>query len=1028
MLKLLKYIILLVLVQSTLFSQFGKNIVQYDQFNWHYIQTDHFDIYYYNPGKQQAEFVAHYAEEAYQKIKNLIGWGLNKRSDIIIYNSHNDFQQTNVIPFYMEEGIGGVTELMKNRMVIPYDGSLKEFKHVIYHELVHVFINDGFYGGSFMNMLKNNNVSIPLWMNEGLAEYLADDWNTNSDMWLRDLAINYESMPAIPYLNGYLAYRGGQSVWKFITSKWGEEIIAEIFSNIKYKRDLNKGLEKSLGISIKELSSQWHQHLKRRYWPDIENREDIKDIARQLTNHVELHNSYNIAPSISPSGEQIAMYSNKDGEMAIYLISSQDGKFLSKIAMGQVSSEFEELHILKPGITWSPDGDQLAFAVKSGNSDALVIIDVKNPKNRKLKKFDVEGIFRPSWNPINNKIAFIGYNNFSSDVFIYDIDNNELIQLTNDTFSDIQVSWAPDGKTLLVVSDRGPNIVSKSNLDIISIVGNKFDNYDIYKLDLNNNLERLTETPFNESFPQYSPDGNKIAFISDESGINNIYITEDNFQSYQNLTDVLTGITQLDWYTDSQIIFTGFYLSGYDIFSISDIDNKLRNTNDIPIANWKKDPHYNLLRKSKEYTPNTDLNYLRKYQFTEDYNLVFSEKNESEKIIYTDSTGMHVPHKYKTKYTLDYAGAQFFYDIIADKAQGMGTFLFSDILGNHKIGFQTSLVIDFKQSDILFYYSNLENRVNWETSFYNFSYPGQIYIDMIVQEEFYNLIRDVGFNFNFYNPFSKFSRIEGGIKHHYLEEKEERKNIITNYEYSIFKESFNISSYYLKYVWDNTRQLSGNRTYIEYLVAPNINNNDFIFDKISVDSRNYIRLSYKSKVMLASRIFIGASRGRDARIFAIGGSGHNNTFFHSDNALINPEYRANIMTGTEYKYLSMNNFQYPVRGYNVAQKYGKNSLILNMELRLPLLIYYFPTIKHIGQIFGVLFVDAGVAWNDIYPSFSNKDNWDISKSSGWIMSCGIGPRFNLFGIPWKLDYAWQYNPYDGIKSSKNWYLSIGFDF
>ena len=145
MLKLLKYIILLVLVQSTLSSQFGKNIVQYDQFNWHYIQTDHFDIYYYNPGKQQAEFVAHYAEEAYQKIKNLIGWGLNKRSDIIIYNSHNDFQQTNVIPFYMEEGIGGVTELMKNRMVIPYDGSLKEFKHVIYHELVHVFINDCIY-------------------------------------------------------------------------------------------------------------------------------------------------------------------------------------------------------------------------------------------------------------------------------------------------------------------------------------------------------------------------------------------------------------------------------------------------------------------------------------------------------------------------------------------------------------------------------------------------------------------------------------------------------------------------------------------------------------------------------------------------------------------------------------------------------------------------------------------------------------------------------------------------------------------
>ena len=50
----------------------------------------------------------------------------------------------------MGEGVGGVTELFKNRMVIPYNGSLKELKHVIYHELVHVFINDGIYGAGIL--------------------------------------------------------------------------------------------------------------------------------------------------------------------------------------------------------------------------------------------------------------------------------------------------------------------------------------------------------------------------------------------------------------------------------------------------------------------------------------------------------------------------------------------------------------------------------------------------------------------------------------------------------------------------------------------------------------------------------------------------------------------------------------------------------------------------------------------------------------------------------------------------------------
>ena len=52
----------------------------------------------------------------------------------------------------------------------------------------------------------------------------------------------------------------------------------------------------------------------------------------------------------------------------------------------------------------------------------------------------------------------------------------------------------------------------------------------------------------------------------------------------------------------------------------------------------------------------------------------------------------------------------------------------------------------------------------------------------------------------------------------------------------------------------------------------------------------------------------------------------------------------------------------------------------------------------------------------------------MDDNEGWIMSCGFGPRFYFLGMPWKLDYAWQYNPHRGIISSRKWYLSIGFDF
>ena len=330
--KLIKSHLLFFALWSVLFGQFGQNIVQYENFDWRYIQSRHFDIYFSTDGRTHAEFVAKEAEIAYDHISKLIDWKLKNRVSIIIYNSHNDFQQTNVIGAYMREGIGGVTELYKNRVVIPFDGSNYEFKHVIHHELVHAFINDYIYGGSLKNMISSSiKVAIPLWMNEGLAEYLAGKWDTKSEMWIRDLAINGGELPHIRMLNGYWAYRGGQSVWRFITEKWGEESIAEILYQIKTTNGIEKGIKEALGVGYKELNEQWHEYLKHQYWPEIALREDLNDVARQLTNHEKWGNTYNVAPSISPNGNQIAILSNKSGTMAYYLISAEDGRVIKKI-------------------------------------------------------------------------------------------------------------------------------------------------------------------------------------------------------------------------------------------------------------------------------------------------------------------------------------------------------------------------------------------------------------------------------------------------------------------------------------------------------------------------------------------------------------------------------------------------------------------------------------------------------------------------------------------------------------------------
>ena len=134
-------------------------------------------------------------------------------------------------------------------------------------------------------------------------------------------------------------------------------------------------------------------------------------------------------------------------------------------------------------------------------------------------------------------------------------------------------------------------------------------------------------------------------------------------------------------------------------------------------------------------------------------------------------------------------------------------------------------------------------------------------------------------------------------------------------------------------------------------------------------------------------------------------------------------------------YYFMNNFIFPVRGYPMATKSGNKVLMMNYELRLPFLMYYFPAIKYLGQIFGVCFIDMGVAWNDQFPKFRDGKNWDTLHDSdksddalGWIMSYGFGPRFIFLNMAWKLDYARQYNPTNGNRSVRNWYLTIGYDF
>ncbi len=240
------------------YFRFGKNKVQYNELSWSYLQSTHFDIYYYEGAQYLAEFTARAAEEAYAHSRQLFGHQISNRIPIIVYQSHNDFAVTNAVdlPTY-SEGIAGVTEPYKNRIALPFVGDYRSYRQTLHHELVHAVINDIYYGGTLQSIIQNNiRLRIPLWFNEGLAEYASEGWSSDADDWLRDAAI-HDDVPDIAYISGFAAYQAGQGVWDYVAEQYGREKIREILQRLRLTHSVEGSFKKATGLSFEELSERW---------------------------------------------------------------------------------------------------------------------------------------------------------------------------------------------------------------------------------------------------------------------------------------------------------------------------------------------------------------------------------------------------------------------------------------------------------------------------------------------------------------------------------------------------------------------------------------------------------------------------------------------------------------------------------------------------------------------------------------------------------------------------------------------------
>ncbi len=1019
-----------------LLAQFGKNKVQYEKFNWRYIQTQHFDVYFHDNNKILAVFAGKVAEASLGSIQKTLKYKITQRIPIIVYNSHNQFQQTNVIDMFLPEGIGGVTELFKNRVVVPFEGDYEQFRHVIHHELVHAVINDWFYGGTIQSAVSRGNmIDIPLWMHEGLCEWESiGGLDVSTDVYIRDLTLS-ENLPDLNYLDGYNAYRGGQTFWWYIVERYGNHKIPELLSKLKSTGSVENAFKSTFNMKLEDFSSEWKRYLKKYYYPDIDKFSYPSDFAIRLTNHKKKGNFYNTSPAISPQGDKVAFIADKDGLFSLFVLDLEKNKE-TEIVSSFRQQDFEDLNILTPGISWNSSGTKLAISAKFRGEDVLYIVDV-NTKKFSRYQLGFKQISSVAWSPVEDKIVFSATVLDKRDLYVYDLKSNTLTQLTSDLFYDDHPIWTNDGKFIYFISNRLDNTELGAEIQASKLWNFDQSKRDVYKIELKTKkIDRITfSSDYRKTGLAISGDDKFLYFISDENGIGNIYRLDIQNNQIQPITNSLSNITHLSHSVVSEdLVFAALTEGGFDLFMIknpSSVDLKLEK---LPLTKFRANQlealknggieRDTLLTFSNENSDTVKVSYgkfrvdfSRQNMITpnKDVNVYSPDFVQRKNFEDTD----FVDYEYKLKFTPDLILGNPYYDSFWG-FQGLAQMLFSDILGDHQIYLAANLWLDLKNSNIFLQYSYLPNTIDYHFSAFQSSI---IFLMKNSLNNYYDnyRLRNYGVSFTSSYPLSIFNRFDLNLTLFNAS-----KENITNYNEESISKTIVYPS--VKYVYDDVlygsfAPVKGSRYYIEFRSVPKIFKNSINFFTLKFDYRKYWDFGYFLK--LAIRASGATSFGSNPQRFYLGGV---------DN-WINYEVNSDYLLFQDPEDFAFMELITPLRGWAYSDAVGNHFFSSNIELRFPLFTALLPGPIPIlfNDILGVAFCDIGGGWLGDISNFkisppvvtytSGRYNVEPNRL---LLSLGIGARAWILGLPIKLDVAWrkEYSSW-----SRPFYLfSISYDF
>jgi Tol biopolymer transport system component len=1038
------------LVSSPLFA-FGKNKVQYTDFTWNCLPSSHFTLYYHQDQGDLPTISFKLTDNIYQTLEHRFHYTHRKPVPLIVYGDPNLFSLTNVITELLPEAVGGFTEMFKNRVVVPFTGSYDDFNHVVHHEMVHAFCYGFLFDQAGSALLAGGGMQIPLWFMEGLAEYLSSGWNIEADMYLMDFTINNEVPLPGPMLDGYMAYKGGQSFLLFLASSRGDSLFTRFLREFKATKSVDNSIKKIYKKNAEALGKEWIQELKRLYWPEIGRRMLPSKNATAITSHTEARDFFNLRPRISPDGKLVAFFSDRNDYTRI-LISDRTGKVRQQISQSGYGGFFESFHPFRSGMCWSPDGKKLAFVTQSGGNDQIRIVDINKHTLVKTIATRLSSIAGPDWSHDGSMIAFTGVDSGATDLYLYHLKTGALRRITRSPQFESDPHFSP-GDSLIVYTVQ--DTCMRVGDPPMSAWGVKPSDLAVFDLAAGRS-RLLAETPWNEKQPCFAPTGNRLVFVSDRSGIDNLYIAAiDSIAKARPITDYLGGCSNPDWSADgASVVFTLFQKQGWDVWLMDKpLEKFLGDSLDrtkwvesmldtsrhyfalapkIPdtAADKKGDSHKKRAwwkGAAAQTAPPAAVDTQVARRIDSARAATPAVKDNAQPAARADTAHplaatpaiIPAPEPYHLKFSPDLVtvglGASSYYGYA-----GQWLLSLSDILGNHRITLAGDVQSDFTSTLHLFAsYMYMKRRLN-------FGGGGYFYKDYTLGSNsllLYYHDADLGGFLAASYPFSMFSRIDFQLYGRSITRTPIGDSIAVYNSGGVYTVNSllpSISYSFDNILWGLTGPLNGMRAEATLEVSPPLSFLNDPFVSGEVDVRGYFHLF--KRFVWANRLFLGASAPLSTkptvRRFFLGG---NENWIYNWNSDINwGNYERNTRSAIFSAYIV------PFRGWRYYDITGTRAAVVNTEFRFPFIkevSTVFPLPLAIRYVNGAVFADIGNAWD---PGDQIEGVPLPKKLYGGI---GFGCRADLGIFVLRYDRGW---PVDVIKGAMMGapinYFSLGAEF